>query len=420
MNQNLQLPPMWLVQQRFDAPRAIDVETAFNSQWRSIKDSLDLSPGASVAVCVGSRGIANLAQVVSLTVSALKQAGLRPFITSAMGSHGGATVQGQTDVLAHLGIREETVGAPVRVTMEVEKIGETAGLPLFLDKLTGQAAGIVLINRIKPHTDFTGPTESGLIKMMAIGLGNQIGADYCHRLSVSRNMYEIINTVGTEMIARSNVLFGVALVENQMHDTAVLQLVRGCDIKKVEPEILARTRKFLPRLPLDEIDLLIVDQIGKDISGSGIDPIVTGRKTCAHSPKRSRPKIGRIFIRDITPASEGNATGIGQAEFTTKRAVDKIDWEKTAINCVTGCCPEEGRIPLTYPNDLGAIEAAVMTVRPCEPNDLRIVHIRNTLELEVLLVSDPCLPDLEGDCRIISAKRFITFDAEGNLVSGPK
>lgn len=319
-----------------------------------------------------------------------------------------------------MGIREETVGAPVRVTMEVEKIGETEGLPLFMDKLASQAAGIVLINRIKPHTDFTGPTESGLIKMMAIGLGNQIGADYCHRLSISRNMYEIINTVGTELICRSKVLFGVVLVENQMHDTAVLQLVRGCDIKKVEPEILSQTRKYLPRLPLDEIDLLIVDQIGKDISGSGIDPIVTGRNPCAHSPKRSSPKISRIFIRDITHASEGNATGIGQAEFTTKRAVDKIDWEKTAINCVTGCCPEEGRIPLTYPHDLAAIQAAILTMRPCSPDDLRIVQIKNTLELEVLLVSDPCVPDLKGDCQIISAKRSITFDGEGNLVSGPE
>ncbi len=417
MNQDLQLPIMWLVQQRFNASPPIDVKTTYDTQWESIKENISLSPGAEVAVCVGSRGIANLVEVVSTVVLSLKQAALKPFITSAMGSHGGATAQGQVEVLAHMGITEDTVGAPIKVTMEVEKIGEVDGVSIFLDKLAYEAGGIVLINRIKPHTDFTGPTESGLIKMTAIGLGNQIGADYYHRLSVSRGMYEIINTVGTELIKRCKVLFGVGLVENQRHETAVLRLIPGCDIKTEEPKLLVRAREYLSRLPLDEMDLLIVDQIGKEISGSGMDPIVTGRRPCAHSPERSWPKITRIFVRDITPASEGNAVGIGHADFTTRRVVDKIDLEKTAINCVTACCPEDGKIPLTYSNDRNAVQAALMTLRPYELNDLRLVHIKNTLELSTLLVSEPCLPDLMGDCRVVSTKRPITFDDKGEIIS---
>jgi len=406
---------MHLVTRHFNSHPPVNVATAYQIQWETIKKELSLTPGTSVAVCVGSRGITQLVEVVSQIVSSLKKEGLSPFITSAMGSHGGATAQGQVDVLAHLGITEETVEAPVRITMAVEELGEVDGIPLFLDQLAHQADGIVLINRIKPHTDFTGPTESGLIKMMAIGLGNQIGADHYHRLSVARDMYEIINTAGTELIKLSRVLFGVGLVENEAHETAHLRLIPGPEIATTEPELLSISRKCFPRLPLDEIDLLIVDAIGKEISGSGMDPIVTGRRPCAHSPRRPWPKIGRILVRDITEASEGNGTGIGQADFTTQRAVDKIDAEITAVNCVTACCPEDGKIPLTYPDDRRAVEAALMTLRPFECDDLRMVHIKNTLELENLVVSTACLHDLTDDCRVKSADRSLAFDEDGDL-----
>lgn len=417
LNREDGFPRMHRVIRRFDSESGIEVDGVFKAQWEKMKSELNLASGSSVAVCVGSRGITDVARIAALVVAGLKEAGLEPFITSAMGSHGGASVQGQMDVLAHLGVSEETMGAPVRVTMEVERVGEVNGIPIFLDRLAHQADGIVLINRIKPHTDFIGATESGLIKMMAIGLGNHIGADCYHRLAVARDMYEIINTAGTELIKRSRVLFGVALVENQVHQTALLKLIPGDRIPAVEPELLPLAREYFPQLPLDRIDLLIIDQIGKDFSGAGMDPIVTGRRPCFHCPERARPKISRIFVRDLSPASEGNACGIGQAEFTTQRLVDKVDWEKTAINGITACCPEDCRKPLTYPNDRAALQTALKTLRPVDINELKIVQIKNTLELEHLLVSEGCLPDLTGDCIVEPEGESMVFDRNGDLVS---
>jgi len=277
----------------------------------------------------------------------------------------------------------------------------------------------VLINRIKPHTNFIGPTESGLIKMIAIGMGNQIGAEHYHRLSVVRDQYTIISTAGKELLRRSKVFFGVGLVESQVHETAVLKMGRANEIESMEIELLEKARQWMPTLPVDEIDLLIVDEMGKEISGEGIDPNVVGRDVCAYGAKRPRPRITRIFVRDLTDDSEGSAVGIGQADFTTQRLVDKMDFQVTAINCLTSCCPEGGMIPLTYPNDREAIAAALMTLRPYTQDDLRIVHIKNTLELSSLLVSKGCLAELKDKSGIDIGKDDLTleFDQSGNLIS---
>ena len=413
------LPWMRIIEQRYDVPPRIDASAEVDREWMRIKDGLDLPKGANVAVGVGSRGITNLAIVVRAVVAKLKEAGCRPFIIPAMGSHGGATAAGQVDVLRSRGITQESVGAPVRATMDVIPMGEVDGIPLFMDRLAQEADGIVPINRIKPHTNFIGPTESGLIKMLAIGMGNQIGAEHYHRLSVVRDQYTIISSAGKALIKRCPVLFGVGLVENQEHETALIKMALAHEIEAVETDLLKMARACLPTLPVDEIDLLIIDEMGKDISGEGIDPNVVGRDVCAYGAKRANPKITRIFVRELTKGSEGSGLGIGQADFTTQRLVDKIDFQVTAINCLTSCCPESGMVPLTYPNDREAIAAALMTLRPYTREDLRIVHIKNTLELMSVLASQGCLGDLEKtpDLKVGTENLELTFDRSGNLIT---
>ena len=415
----MKLPSMRMIRQLYTVAPKVDISAELNRQWDRIQDNLDLPQGSSVAIGVGSRGITDLVDVVRAVVTKTKQAGYAPFITPAMGSHGGATAEGQIKVLTNLGITEVDVGAPIRATMEVVSMAEVNDIPLFLDKLAHQADGIILINRIKPHTDFSGLTESGLIKMMAIGLGNQIGAEHYHRLSVIRNMYEIISSAGKALLNWANFLFGVGLVENQEHRTTILRMILPEELEEMEIELLNVAREIMPKLPLREIDLLIIDEMGKDVSGAGIDPIVTGRYNCGYREEQQGPNISRIFVRDLTDASEGNALGIGQADVTTQRLVQKIDAESTAINCLTSCCPEDGKIPLTFDTDQEAVAAALMTLRPHTLQDLSIVYIQNTLELNRLMVSQGCFPYLEGrpNLHIGSESPGLVFDSSGNLIS---
>jgi hypothetical protein len=418
-SQEIELPVMRMIRQLFEVPPSVDVTVEIENEWERIRDSIAFTAGKDIAIGVGSRGIANLAEVVRAVVEKIKAAGYAPFITPAMGSHGGATAVGQIEVLAARGITETSVGAPIRATMDVIPMGEVHGIPIFLDKFAHRAAGLVLINRIKPHTDFAGPTESGIIKMMAIGLGNQIGAEHYHRLSVVRSMYEIISTAGKELLEKSNFLFGVGLVENQDHQTALVKMALPEDLESMEMGLLKQATEYMPKLPLDEIDLLIVDEMGKDISGAGIDPIVTGRYTCAFMTPKPGPNISRIFVRDLTAASEGSALGIGQADVTTRRLVNKIDFEATAINALTSCGPEDVRVPLAFGSDREALAAVLMTIRPYTLDDVRIVHIQNTLELTLLLVSKGCLPELAHKPGIQIEKDDVdlVFDKNGNLLS---
>ena len=375
----LELPPMRMIRQLFKVPPKVDVTAEIDNEWNRIKDSLKSPDRKDLAVGVGSRGIANLAKAVRAVVTKIREAGFDPFIIPAMGSHGSATPEGQIAILSARGITEASVGAPVKATMDVVPMGEINDIPVFLDKLAHAAAGLVLVNRIKPHTDFGGPTESGLIKMMAIGLGNQIGAQHYHRLSVVRDMYEIISTAGKALLKKSNFLFGVGLVENQEHETAIFKIALPDELETMEMALLKKAAEYMPKLPLKEIDLLIIDQMGKDISGAGIDPVVTGRYLCAHMTPKPGPKISRIFVRDLTDASEGSALGIGQADVTTRRLIDKIDFEATAINCLTSCGPEDAKIPLAFKSDREALAAVLMTLRPYSMEDLRIVHIKTPL-----------------------------------------
>ena len=416
----LTLPPMFMVRQNFEVPPQLDIEAAVDAEWDRLTAPLGISSAARVAVGVGSRGIDNLARVTRKVVEKLRLAGAEPFVIPAMGSHGGASAAGQIEVLAERGVTEQSVGAPIDATMETVYLGTSEeGIPLFLDRLAHEADGIVLINRVKPHTNFIGATESGVMKMLAIGLGNQKGAEHYHRLSLVRSQYEIISTAARALLARSKFLFGVALLENQYHQTCSLKMADSAHIEQVESAVLEQARILLPGLPVDQVDLLIVDEMGKDISGEGIDPNVVGRDCCSYGARRDTPCVTRILVRDLTEATMGSALGIGQADFTLKRLVDKIDVEATAINCLTSCCPEAGRVPLTYDNDHQALSAALTTIRPSQPDEIGIVFIKNTLELSRMMVSQAYAEQLERDPGVVveTVGKRLEFDHEGMLIS---
>ncbi len=419
MAEQLKLPRMRMVEQIYEVPPAVDVTAEVDREWGLIQDRLNLPAGSSVAVAVGSRGVSNLAETVRAVVERLREAGYNPFITPAMGSHGGATSGGQINVLGHRGVTEDTVGAPVRATMDVVSMGEVDGIPLFMDRLAHEADAIVPINRVKPHTNFIGSWESGVLKMMAIGLGNQVGAEHYHRLSLVKDLYTIIISAGRELLKRCKVLFAVGMVENQEHQTVSVRMGLPREWESIEAGLLKWARALVPTLPLKEIDLLIIDEMGKEISGEGIDPNVVGRDRLSYGAKREWPKITRIFARDLTEATEGSAVGISQADFTTRRLVDKINFEVTAINCLTACGPEGAFLPMTFDTDKEALAVALMTLRPCTLEDVRIIHIRNTLDVKRLLVSEGCLPFLKDrrDVKIGSEDLSLELDRQGNIVS---
>ncbi len=416
----LMLPPMLMIRQNFEVPPRLDIEAAIDAEWDRLAPAVAMSTAARVAVGVGSRGVDNLALVTRKVIDKLKQAGAKPFVTPAMGSHGGATAAGQIEVLAERGVTEKSVAAPIEATMETVFLGTSdEGIPLFLDRLAHEADGIVLINRVKPHTNFIGATESGVMKMLAIGLGNQKGAEHYHRLSLVRSQYEIISAAARSLLTRSKFLFGVTLVENQDHQTCTLKMADKACVEQVEAELLKQARELLPGLPVEQVDLLIVDEMGKDISGEGIDPNVVGRDCCAYGTERSTPWITRILVRDLTEATKGSALGIGQADFTLKRLVDKIDVEVTAVNCLTSCCPEAGRVPLTYDNDRQALSAALTTIRPSQPDDIGIVYIKNTLDVRRMMVSQAYAEQLEMNPGVVveAVGKTLEFDREGMLKS---
>ena len=415
-----ELPAMFAVRQHFDVLPAVDALAALGEEWPRAKAPLSaLAPGASVAVAVGSRGIADIALLVRGIVERLREAGCEPFVVPAMGSHGGATAAGQTEVLAHLGVTEAAVGAPVRATMDVVSLGEVEGIPLLIDRFAWEADGIVLVNRVKPHTDFVGDIESGLMKQLVIGLGNQAGTDHYHRVGVVRGMAETVPAAARALLDRVNVVFGVALVENEEHRTAVVRVVPPEELEETEGGLLELARRHLPRLPLDDIDLLILDEMGKDISGVGLDPNVTGRNVISWSARRERPRVLRIFVRGLSAASNGNAKGIGNADAVAVRLVDELDGAKTAVNGLTSCSPDDARIPLVFARDRDAVFAMLTTIRPTTPDDVRVVHVRSTLDVERLWVSAGCLDHLAPPPAVAVGLglRRLPFDAAGNLVS---
>ncbi|UCH21490.1 MAG: DUF2088 domain-containing protein [Deltaproteobacteria bacterium] len=416
----MKYPSMVRIKQNFNTNSILDIPERVRFEIAKIKPHEIIAPGNSVAITAGSRGIANIATILAEVVSELKKIGAKPFIVPAMGSHGGATDAGQKKIIEHYGITEAAMDAPIKSSMEVVQIGTTSdGVPVLMDKNASQADHIIVVNRVKPHTDFKAEIESGLVKIMAIGLGKQKAADHYHNVFMRLGHYQVLTSVAREIIKQCPIAFGLALVENQKDETEIIQAIPATKIEETERELLIKAKDFLPRIPFDPIDILIVDEMGKDISGTGMDQNVIARTVIPYHQVPTKPKITRIFIRDLSPGSEGNATAIGNADFTTKRLVDKIDRHATYMNAITSSCPEAVRIPPYYDSDREVIEAALKTIGDIEPEKARIVHILNTLKLEKMLISEVMLPEAEqiDNISITGSANQMKFDATGNLIS---
>jgi len=413
----MSLPLMLRVRQRFDAPRVADVAGAVRAELARIGLRAFVHPGETVAVTAGSRGIANIAVILRTVVEALKEAGARPFIVPAMGSHGGATADGQRAILEGFGITESFVGAPIRPSMDTIQLGTTPdGIPLHFARAAHDADRIVVVNRVKPHTNFSGTIESGLIKMMLIGLGKHVGAATCHRAIVDHSFEHVARSAGRVLLGCCRVALGLAIVENGYDQTAHVEAVLPAAFEDREQALLVLARQWLPRLPIRRPDLLIVDQMGKNVSGSGMDTNVIGRKP--HGTGDWDPGVKRLFVRELTPETHGNAYGIGLADFTTARLVRAIDRRATALNCLTASHPEAAAIPMHFDTDREAIDAALGTVGLGPPERARIVRIENTLRLVEVDVSEACRADLAGraDVEILGPPRPLAFDHEDNLL----
>lgn len=390
------------VHHRFDTTAVDDIPAAVSDQLSALNLGNTVLAGQTVAVTAGSRGIANIATILKSCIDHLRSLGAEPFVVPAMGSHGGGTVEGQREVLAGLGVTEDSVGAEIRATMETVVVAETElGIPVHFDRFAYEADHVLVVNRIKPHTRFIGPIESGLHKMMLIGLGKHAGAKVYHGGILAHSFSEMIDSVAHVVLKKCSVIGGLAILENAEDETALIEAVPPEQFATREPELLKLACKWLPTLPFDRADLLIVDRIGKNISGVGADANIVGRKYNDHAATADDiADCLRIFVRSLTEETHGNAAGIGMAEFTTQRCVDQIDHVKTRTNCITALHPEAAMIPITLPTDAEAVECALQTIGMIEPKDARIIQISDTLHLTRTRVSEAYFPLVEQNDRL--------------------
>ena len=348
----------------------------------------------------------------------LKENSAKPFLIPAMGSHGGGTSEGQLEILTSLKITENSIGAPILSSMEVVEIGKSSfGFPVLVDKHAAEADGIIVVNRVKPHTEFEGPIESGLIKMMAIGMGKHKGCLQVHKQTVNYGYREVIPEIGRVILEKLPILLGVALVENVYDETAVIKAIPPSQFLIEEERLLINAKRLMARLPFDKIDILIVDEMGKNISGTGLDTNVIGRIMFIGEKEPESPKITRIVVLDLTEESHGNAIGIGLADFTTQGLVDKIDPIATFTNAIAAVTPEKGRIPITLKTHREAVETAFATIREVDSEKARVIHIKNTQKIAELDVSEALLEEIKGKENIKLEKELgpISFDSHEKL-----
>jgi hypothetical protein len=411
------LPRMVHVRQKFDRPRLASVTATVVEQFKRPEVRAKVKPGMTIAVGCGSRGINNIAECTKQVIAELKALGAKPFIFPAMGSHGGATAEGQREVLEGYGITEATMGCPVHSQMDVVELGKLdSGMPVYMDKLAAAADGVVLICRVKPHTNFRAPIESGIVKMMTIGMGKIIGATTLHTDGMDK-FGELLPDAARLIMAKKNFLIGVAMVENAADETAIIEAVPGEQVFDREPVLQAKAKSLMARLQFDEIDVLVVERIGKNISGSGMDPNITGRN-CRFTEWDMKPLVKKIAILGLTPETHGNATGLGLADVITMRLYRDIDIGKTYANVITSTYLDGAGIPIIMNTDQEAIQLAVKTVVRVKPQDTKIVRVANTLEIMDIHVSEPLLPWVKANpsmFEIAGDLEPFKFDAKGTL-----
>jgi hypothetical protein len=414
-----QYPEVALVKQTLNRSAIPDVPRAVMESLKSLTLEDRLKPGQTVAVAVGSRGIDCIDTVVFHCVKYLSNKGLKPFIVPAMGSHGGGTPAGQLNVLAKLGITEESMGVKINADMDVAEVGElSSGTKIYFSSYASQANHCVVINRVKPHTKFRADIESGLCKMLTIGLGKIKGASEFHHRAV-KHSFGIIEEAANFLVAKANMLFGLALLEDGYGDLAKVEAVVPQELIQHEKKLLKEARSLMGSIPFDYIDVLIIDLFGKNISGIGMDSNVTGRHRDIVGDFFTAPHAKRIFVRDLTPESDGNGTGIGLADVTTRRLVDSLDLQKTYANTLTAISPEKAAIPIYLDTDRQALDACIRTAGLDSALDARMVRIKNTASLEYLQVSDALGAEVDAHPKLERLTPWgpIEFDDEGNLAA---
>lgn len=413
----IKYPKFALVKQKLFKSTIKNISNTLAKTLANLTLNQAVNPGQSVAVAVGSRGISQIDNVLYHCLQFLKDKKLKPFIVPAMGSHGGGTVEGQLNVLAKLGITESTMGVPMHADMDVTCVGAlSSGIKIFLSQKALLADHIVVINRVKPHTKFRADIESGLCKMLTIGLGKNQGAAEFHRRAV-HHTFEIIEEAAGIILAQGKILFGIALLEDGYGNLAHIDVVSPSSLIEREKQLLNDARAMMGRIPFDFIDILIIDFIGKNISGIGMDSNITGRHRDIVGDFNFTPHAKRILVRDLSPQSDGNGCGIGLADVTTKRLVEALDMEKTYANALTAISPEKAAIPIHFDTDRQALDACVLTAGLESVAEARIVRIKDTASLELLQVSAALEPEAlsNPDLEQLSPWQPIAFDDQGNL-----
>jgi hypothetical protein len=410
----MQQPQLIKIRQRFDRGRLNDLRDALQSQLAVLDGAI--RTGATVAIAAGSRGIDNLALVVRVTAEYVKARGAHPFVVPAMGSHGGATAEGQSEILKLYGISEATIGAPIRSSMDVVELPRgDLSFRIFMDRHAHESDGVILVNRIKPHTDFHGRYESGLMKMALIGLGKLEGARAVHDFGVY-GLRELIGSGASQVLSTGKILAGIGLVENAFHETLQIEVLKADAIAREEPRLLNLAKRHMPRLPVDAVDVLVVDRMGKDISGVGIDPNITGRIGVSGEQDAAAPRVGAMMVCDLTAETHGNAIGVGLADVITRRLFAKIDYESTYGNVITSSFLERGKVPVVAETDREAFDMALRSCGHVPEGRERIVRILDTLHLEDVYVSPAIVDEISdrNDVEVIGNSSQL-FDDSGSL-----
>jgi len=412
-------PQLFRLRQQFEGPVVDDVAGEVEQQLASLALAEKIQPGQSVAITAGSRGIANIEIIIRGICQHLKALGAEPFIVPAMGSHGGGTAAGQQQIIESYGITEEFCGCPIRASMDTVVVCEAEeGFPVHFDQQASEADHVFVCGRVKPHTGFHGDIESGLMKMMLIGLGKHAGALIYHRAIMNYSFGQIVRSVAREVLAKCRIVGGLAIFENAYDETAKLAGVAPEKFEEEEKGLLVLAKQWMPRLPFDQVDVLTIDEIGKNISGSGLDTNVVGRKYLDHrAAEEEYPKVKKIIVRGLTAETHGNAAGIGLAEFCLSRVVEQMNVQATRVNCLTGGHPTGAMIPLDYETDRETLDMALSTIGLIKPRESRLMWIRDTLDVAEVECSAAYLEEAQqrADLEVLTPLRDMPFDADGNL-----
>ena len=412
-------PNIFRLRQLFDTPEVSDVAGEVENQLSRLQLAEKIQPGQTVAISAGSRGIANIHIIIKAVVDHLRSLGAEPFIVPAMGSHGGGTAEGQQGIIEGYGITEEFCQCPIKASMETVIVCDAKeGFPVHFDKHAYGADHVVVVGRVKPHTNFNGDIESGLMKMMLIGLGKHAGAKIYHRAISDYSFGQIVRSVALEVLAKCRIVAGLAIVENSYDETAQLEAIAPGDFEDREKQLLILAKQWMPKLPFDQADILVLDEIGKDISGSGMDTNVVGRKYHDHQAAEGEtPRIRNIIVRGLTPATHGNASGIGMAEFCRTQLVEEMDARITRINCITGGHSTGAMVPLDYETDQEILDVALVSIGLTQPPEARFLWARNTLDIAEIECSDAYLQEARerDDLEVLSEPRPMPLGEDGNL-----